>query len=241
MPHSHFSSAIRGPHIVHFYGACLEPKPCLIMEYCSRGSLYDLLNDKKIDFKWPDLLRISLEMTEAIDILHNNEPQILHRDLKSMNFLVTKEWIIKVSDFGLSRFNTNTNMSTLHELRGTMSYCAPETFQGKHYTTKGDIYSLGILFWEMMYRCITGEYQRPYAEYAYLTQPLQIIVQTAQQGLRPTLPNVENVPKVFVDLVTRCWDPIPGNRPDTQEIISILSKSLDDFEVTDSYIYQLTN
>jgi serine/threonine protein kinase len=89
-------SAIRGTNIVHFFGACLEPKPCLVMEFCARGSLYDLLNDKKIEFKWADLLRLGLEMAEAIHILHNSEPQILHRDLKSMNFLVTQDWIIKV-------------------------------------------------------------------------------------------------------------------------------------------------
>ena len=224
-------SSIRGNNVVHFFGACLEPKPCLVMEFCSCGSLYDLLNDTKLEFKWTDVLRFAHEMTQAIDILHNNIPQILHRDLKSMNFLVTKDWILKVSDFGLSRFNTVTNMSTLYELRGTMSYCAPETFQGKHYTTKGDIYSLGILFWEMMYRCVTCEYQRPYAEYSYLTQPLQIIVQTAQRGLRPTFPNADYAPfKSFVDLINCCWDPIPANRPDTKEILERLNKCILDLE-----------
>ena len=82
-------SAIRGKNVVMLHGACLEPKPCLVMEYCSGGSLYDLLQDTKLEIGWRETLRFASEMATGIHVLHNNEPQILHRDLKSMNFLVT--------------------------------------------------------------------------------------------------------------------------------------------------------
>lgn len=103
-------------------------------------------------------------------------------------------------------------MSTLYQLRGTMNYCGPETFEGKQYTTKSDVYSIAILLWEMVYRCITGEYQRPYGEYPHLVQPLQIIIQVAQHKLRPTIPNAEEIPKMLTDLITACWDADPENR-----------------------------
>jgi hypothetical protein len=75
--YSHVNSAIRGDHIVTFHGACLEPKPCLVMEFCGRGSVYDVLNDRKVEFSWRELLRFAMEMAHALDTLHNNDPQIL--------------------------------------------------------------------------------------------------------------------------------------------------------------------
>lgn len=58
------------------------------MELCTRGSLYDLLNDTSYVLTWKEILRFCTEMVKGIQLLHNHEPQILHRDLKSMNFLV---------------------------------------------------------------------------------------------------------------------------------------------------------
>lgn len=192
------------------------------MEYCNRGSLYGILNNKNLEFGWKEFFKFAIETCRAIYQLHLNDPQIVHRDLKSMNFLVTQDWTTKVCDFGLSRFSTTTNMATFYQLRGTMNYCAPETFEGKQYTTKSDIYSIGILLWEMLYRCITGEYQRPYGEFPHLTQPLQIIIQVAHQKLRPTIPNEEECYKPLVDLIKTCWDPNPDERPDTGSILRIL-------------------
>lgn len=72
--------------------------------------------------------------------------------------------------------------------------------------------------WEMLYKCVTGEYQRPYAEYTYITQPFQIIIQVfsspiflftmkaAQRGLRPTIPIADKCPQPFVTLINACWD-----------------------------------
>ncbi len=219
-----FSSAIRGPNIVHFFGACIRPRPCLIMEFCSRGSLYDILNNKDIDITWSIVLRFSIEMAMAIYTLHSHKPQIIHRDIKSMNFLVTEDWTIKVCDFGLSRFYTNTNMSTLFQLRGTMCYVAPETMEGKAFTTKSDIYSMGIILWEMLYRCVTGEYQRPFSEYTYITQPLQIALQASQKQLRPNIPVIEKCPKLYVSLIQSCWGPDVSKRPSAEEMQNAMNQ-----------------
>jgi hypothetical protein len=148
-------SSVRGPYIVKFFGACVEPTPCLVMEYCARKSLCHILKDEKIEFRWDDFINFSTAIVKGIQTLHNHNPPIFHRDLKSLNILVTKDWVPRVCDFGLSRFRTAQNMSTFNRIRGTMAYCAPESFKGVPYSAKGDIYSLGILFWEMLYRVVT--------------------------------------------------------------------------------------
>jgi serine/threonine protein kinase len=128
---------------VSLYGACLQPRLCLIMEYCKRGSIFDLLKDPTMFIGWSEALGFALQMSQAIASLHLF--QILHRDVKSMNFLVTfhfvnfslkkvdENWCIKVCDFGLSRIETPNYMSTLSKLRGTMIYCPPEICRGEPY------------------------------------------------------------------------------------------------------------
>jgi serine/threonine protein kinase len=96
-----------------------------VMEYCSNGSLYDVMNDKKVTFTWERALFWMYQMVNGIAALHNFTKPLVHRDIKSLNLLLDDEWNIKVCDFGLSRFRTMTHLQSLGELRGTMAYCAP--------------------------------------------------------------------------------------------------------------------
>eukprot|EP01105_Mastigella_eilhardi_P023441 TRINITY_DN5901_c0_g1_i1.p1 TRINITY_DN5901_c0_g1~~TRINITY_DN5901_c0_g1_i1.p1 ORF type:complete len:749 (-),score=176.24 TRINITY_DN5901_c0_g1_i1:79-2325(-) len=186
---------LRGANVVTFFGACLEPKLCMVMEYCDRGTLYDVLNDTKVEIGWDKVLKFSQEMTKGMMVLHNHNPAVFHRDFKSLNVLVTKKWECKISDFGLSRFNTESNkMNTLKEVRGTFPYCAPELVPDMDkpcstvpaFTAKCDIYSIGITFWEIVKRCVDGRYSKPwYSEHDF---PMDfMIVVEAQKGNRPTL------------------------------------------------------
>ena len=79
---------MHSPHVVQFYGGCLQPKICLVMEYCSHGSLYHLFQRKELDFNWTLFFRLALETVEGVLALHNHTPTIVHRDLKSLNLLV---------------------------------------------------------------------------------------------------------------------------------------------------------
>lgn len=219
-------SSARGPKIVSFYGACLQPRLCLVMEYCVHGSLYDVLIDQSTHFGWMEMIGFAIQMAQGIRSLHHYEPQILHRDIKSMNFLVDENWCVKVCDFGLARFQSPAYLSTLSKLRGTMIYCSPETCKGEQYTAKSDIYSMGICFWEMINRCITGEYSSPFAEYD-VSSSLQVILQTPK-GLRPTIP--ESCPKILASVIKSCWDNNPDNRPDVKELLNMLKQCSEDFK-----------
>eukprot|EP01133_Synstelium_polycarpum_P005691 gene5691-6575_t len=160
-------------------------------------------------------------LLKGVSTLHQSAPQILHRDVKSLNFLVTKDWRIKVADFGLSRFNTKSNQLTLNKTRGTSAYCAPEVFQGKEYSEKSDVYSLGVVFWELIFALINGRYLHPYGEYKKMNE-FQIMLYTSNHGLRPTIPT--NSPKCIRDLITRCWDKDLEQRPTCIEAIDILAE-----------------
>lgn len=219
---------LRSPHVIYFYGCITEPKICIIMEYLPRGSLYHVLQEKNLNFTWDQLFKTALEILRGLHFLHSHNPVVLHRDLKTLNLLVDDDFHIKVCDFGLSRTNTNSSKSTLGKMRGTFAYTAPEVYLGQTYTTKSDIFSLSVILWELMMRCIVGHYVRPYSEYKNLTAGFQVILKTAKQGLRPTIPQICPVP--YSELLQLSWDPDPQKRPDTSAIMSVLTGFEIDFK-----------
>lgn len=216
-------SSLRSPHVVFFYGATTNSKDmCMVLEFCGKGSLFDVLNDQSEEITWPRVLKTAYDTIRGISCLHHWKPQIVHRDLKSLNLLVDENWAVKVSDFGTARFTGGdpSSLSTLTKLRGTYAYCAPEVYFGKNFTTKSDTYSYGIILWELAHRCINRVYAQPYSEYTHIVFDFQIIIQTAKNNLRPTIP--ATCPQVYVDLIKRCWDPEPDNRPETEELIQMV-------------------
>lgn len=213
-------SSLRSPYIVHFYGATLTPKLCIVLEYCSRGTLFHYLHDDLNYVDWRLALRWLIESARGINTLHLWKPQIVHRDLKTLNLLLDDKMRIKVCDFGLSRFvSVEHDQSTFFKMRGTFAYFAPEVYQGKPFTSKSDIYSLGIILWEIVHRIILGSHTRPFAEYKHINHDFQIIIQAAK-GLRPTLPF--STPRLLVKLYEDCVAPDPELRPTCQEIIERL-------------------
>lgn len=213
-------SAIRSNYVVYFHGAVLEPKLCMVMEFCSRGSLYHVLISDKYDIGWDKTFRFALETVKGIECLHTWDPPVVHRDLKSLNLLVNEKWEVKVCDFGLSRFNTGSNLETLVKMRGTFAYCAPEVYFGEQFSTKSDVYSIGMVLWELLVRCIYGRYERPFAEFKNLHFDFQIIIQTAKKGLRPTIP--PTAPESFAQLIRDCLEHSTEKRPSCSEILKRL-------------------
>lgn len=217
-------SNLRSPHVVFFYGATTQPSLCMVLEFCHKGALYDVLADLREDISWSKVLKAALDTTKGLLCLHNWKPQIVHRDMKSLNLLVDENWVVKVSDFGTSRFTSGDGVDTktLSKLRGTYAYCAPEVYFGKDYTPKSDIYSLGIILWEMAFRCITGTYGQPFSEFKQIVFDFQIIVQSAKKDVRPTIP--PNCPAPYASLINRCWHKEPDQRPTTEETFAELRR-----------------
>lgn len=133
-----------------------------------------------------------------------------------------KNWNLKIADFGLARLNTETHKrGTLGRLRGTYTYCAPEIYFNQPFTTKSDIFSIGVILWEIVVRVVRGKYERPYSEFPELMYDYHIILQTSK-GKRCTIPPA--CPASLSKLVSSCWDPVPANRPSSAELISEFQK-----------------
>ncbi|XAR72670.1 Dual-specificity kinase [Bertholletia excelsa] len=198
---------VRHRNVVQFIGACTKPPTlCIVTEYMSGGSVYDYLHKQKGTFKLPALLRVAIDISKGMNYLHQNN--IIHRDLKAANLLMDENEVVKVADFGVARVKAQSGVMTAET--GTYRWMAPEVIEHKPYDHKADVFSFGIVLWELL----TGK-----LPYEYLT-PLQAAVGVVQKGLRPTIP--KNTHPKLTELLERCWQHDPTLRPDFSEIIDIL-------------------
>jgi serine/threonine protein kinase len=208
-------SLVRGPRIVGFYGVCIRPRFCIVLEYCDQGSLLHVLKRNDIVWDWERVFDVLRQVLQAVNDLHTHQPQIVHRDLKSLNLLVDKDWNIKVCDFGLSRQTEEgdlNTLSTLYKLRGTYGYTAPELYNKGMCTNKADVFSLGVIIWEILVRVLNGQYVRPYSDHPEYKFDFQLLVAVAKKGVRPTVP--PNCPEEFKIMLSSCWNELPEKRPD---------------------------
>jgi hypothetical protein len=124
---------LRSPFIVQFYGICFdEPHYLLLMEFMPRGSLYSVLNNDALSLPWTERLVWAQDVASGVCFLHARRPVILHRDLKSLNVLVTNEGRGKLTDFGLAQvcFESSSTQTAVKGV-GSVPWMAPELFKRK--------------------------------------------------------------------------------------------------------------
>lgn len=202
---------VRHKNVVQFIGACTRPPNlCIVTEFMSGGSVYDYLHKQKGVFKLPALIKVAIDVSKGMDYLHQNN--IIHRDLKAANLLMDENEVVKVADFGVARVQAQSGVMTAET--GTYRWMAPEVIEHKPYDQKADVFSFGIVLWELL----TGK-----LPYDYLT-PLQAAVGVVQKGLRPTIP--KHTHPRLTDLLERCWQQDPTLRPDFSEVTEILQQTL---------------
>ncbi|NWU40138.1 ANKK1 protein, partial [Hylia prasina] len=204
---------IKFQHIVTIYGVCNSPLG-IVMEYMARGSLERILPTHRMS--WQLKFRVIHEMGLAMNFLHSMSPPLLHLDLKPGNVLLDGNMHVKISDFGLSKWMEQSSRMQYIEssaLRGTLSYIPPEMFlqNSKPPGIKYDVYSFGIVIWEVLMQ------KKPYAG----ANMMAIIVKVAA-GKRPGLELVrDDWPgecHQMLDLMKRCWDQDPKQRPSFADI-----------------------
>ncbi|XP_070064900.1 mitogen-activated protein kinase kinase kinase 7 isoform X2 [Drosophila virilis] len=146
-------SRLRHANIVEFFGkTMIDSEFHIIMEYADCGSLDYYLHDEKSRLKnmtYLALHNLMFQCAQAVKYLHNQNPIVLHRDLKPNNLLLFDDYrTLKICDFGTVREIASKMTSSV----GTPAYIAPEVLEGKIYTEKCDVYSFGIILWEVMSR-----------------------------------------------------------------------------------------
>ncbi|XP_073288098.1 U-box domain-containing protein 35-like [Primulina huaijiensis] len=150
-------SCIRHPHMVLLLGACPE-YGCLVYEYMSNGSLEDRLlrHGNTPPLSWQHRFRIAAEIGTGLLFLHQTKPEpLVHRDLKPANILLDRNYVSKISDVGLARLVPPSTSDCVTQYRmtstaGTFCYIDPEYQQTGMLGVKSDIYSLGIIFLQIL-------------------------------------------------------------------------------------------
>ncbi|KAM0891029.1 hypothetical protein ACQ4PT_026698 [Festuca glaucescens] len=207
---------VRHPNVVLFMGAVTKcPHLSIVTEYLPRGSLFRLIS-KAASGEMLDLrrrLRMALDVAKGINYLHCLNPPIVHWDLKTPNMLVDKNWSVKVGDFGLSRFKATTFISS-KSVAGIPEWMAPEFLRGEPSNEKCDVYSFGVILWELL------TMQQPWSGLG----PAQVVGAVAFQNRRLPIPQ-DTIPELAA-LVESCWTDDPRQRPPFSSIVDTLKKIL---------------
>lgn len=187
-------------------GVCTQsPVFCIIMEYCPYGPLQAILKEQDV-VQPRRLVNWSREIALGMQYLHTHK--IIHRDLKSPNILIGHNEIVKISDFGTSR--EWNEISTKMSFAGTVAWMAPEVIRNEPCSEKVDIWSFGVVLWEML-TC-----ECPYRD----VDSSAIIWGVGNYSLH--LPIPPTCPEGFTLLINLCWKAKPKNRPSFRIILNHL-------------------
>jgi eukaryotic-like serine/threonine-protein kinase len=145
------AASLSHPNIVSIYDVGMEEDThFIVMEYVDGITLKDYIN-KKGQLEWKETVNIGRQMCSAIDHAHKNG--IVHRDIKPHNILYNSEGIVKVTDFGIARAASFSSITMVGTTIGSVHYFSPEQARGGYTDEKSDIYSMGVVLYEM----ITGK------------------------------------------------------------------------------------
>jgi serine/threonine protein kinase len=180
----------------------------MVLDYAESGSLRDYLKKNDDKLNWKAKINYLYSIASALDNIHGNG--LIHRDLHIGNILKNYDAIF-ITDLGLCKpADYDSSENTKSCIYGVLPYIAPEILRGQNYTKATDIYSFGII----MYEVITG-----LPPYHNLSHDNDLAMKICQ-GLRPNF-NIK-VPKSIVHLAKRCLDANPLNRPTSTEIMDEL-------------------
>jgi len=204
---------LRHPSLVVLLGCCLNyPRLALVMEYCSQGSLAECISSGRFrNFSIATIYSIVRDICEAAHYLHSRE--VLHRDIKCDNIFLTANNRGKLADFGLSRVQEKLDEESLatNSVVGSFYYCAPEVTNQQPYDYKADVFSFGIVLYEMFTNKLG-----PYED----CTPLQAQFRTAENpNFRPDITKIESGPfgeKAWI--LEECWSANPDERPDFKQL-----------------------
>ena len=207
-------------NVVRFYGIVADSQHlCLITELCEHGDLYDFMR-KSPKPPFAQLVSYMYDIAFGVHYLHGRRPSIIHRDMKSMNVLVSKDFRAKINDFGLARIRPRA--TTMHTAVGTPNWQAPEFWSpNPSYTEKVDVYACGLIFWEILQ---WGALPYPFHD---LTEH-QLYIEVRDHGRRPPMDNLikARYPSSLLNLIRAMWDGQPHNRPSMGIVLEHLAEFL---------------
>ena len=222
------ASALSHPNIVEMYDVGEDNGTYyIVMEYIEGRTLKQLLK-KRGNLTTPEVVDIMLQLTDGIAYAHDK--YIIHRDLKPQNIMISDDGKIKITDFGIAVALNSTQLTQTNSVMGSVHYLPPEQASGKGATTKSDIYSMGIMLFELL----TGK----------LPFKGENAVEIALKHMKDDIPSVKklnsNVPQSLENIVLKATAKNPKNRyDDVKEMYEDLKVCLNDENVNqEPYVYK---
>jgi len=242
-------SSLSCPYILSIFGIVIKSM-AMVIEYAPYGTLGDYIYSRK-PFPTAKRIKYSLDISHGLHYLQNCSVPIMHRDIRSYNMFIfshnpEEDVCVKIGDFGLA---VRSHMP-IDEPMATWQWLAPEVFDGQMYDERSDIYSLGMVFYEIFARCQPFTERTEYiittvkilneeemkqinflASQGYVIDGNKATLETFQtqsiktdiisNNLRPTIPTSWNIE--IIGLITQCWDRDPKQRPNTETIVKFFS------------------
>lgn len=223
------ASSLSHPNIVEVYDVGEDNgEYYIVMEYVEGKHLKNLLK-KRGKLTIPEVIDIMLQVTSGLSIAHDS--YIIHRDIKPQNIMILDNGLVKLTDFGIALAMNSTQLTQTNSVMGSVHYLPPEQASGKGATLQSDIYSLGIL----MYELLTGK----------LPFRGENAVEIALKHLKETIPSIRkeipDIPQSIENIILKATAKNPKNRyADAREMHEDLKTCLDESrknEIKISYKY----
>lgn len=206
-------NALNHPNIAKIFGFSLNPL-ALVLEFIPCGTLREFLEESQT-IKTKLKLRIAKDLAKALNFMHQLSPPMAHLDIKSPNILLCDGWItsedlpvVKLIDFGCAQpiLSPLSNFSV-----DNPTWASPEMIAAKPLTEKADVYSFGLVLWELVTHLV------PFQEYSFFIE----IANAVTEGKRPTI-DPSSCHPLFREIIIICWDQEPSKRPAFPQILSKL-------------------
>ncbi|XP_025163076.1 retinal guanylyl cyclase 2 isoform X2 [Harpegnathos saltator] len=212
---------LRHENLNPLIGCLNEPtRPCLVLEYCSRGSLEDVLVQDDIKLDWSFRLSLLTDLVRGMRYLHGT-PIRIHGCLTSRNCVIDARWVLKVTDYGLPAFYEAQNIVPSAKTARDLLWTAPELLRypnlRKKGTQPGDVYSFGIIMQEVVVR---GE---PFCMLALSPEDIIEKVMRPPPLIRPSVSKGAAPPEA-INIMRQCWAEAEEMRPDFDDVHDLFKK-----------------
>lgn len=213
------AASLSHPNIVSIYDVGHEEENNLyyiVMELIKGKTLKEIINkDGALSWKWS--VNIAIQIASALELAHKNG--IIHRDIKPHNIIITEDGVAKVTDFGIAKAVSNSTITAFGTTIGSVHYFSPEQARGSVTDAKSDLYSLGVVMYEML----TGKV--PFDA----DTPVSVALKHMQEDPVPPIEVNDEIPTAINQIVMKAMQKEPINRyQSATEMLSDLSKALKD-------------